>query len=412
MTTNTYHIPICNIYAKGDYTMELTVGSEHSIANVVLDTGSSTLCIHPQNYQAESDCYLRATAYAQEVNYGIGGWAGPVIISDVKLTGLKQQLNLQTTHFALATVEKQSSFAAADGIFGLAYHHLNPAFNLSQHLTEQKIEPAVTYPWPFNHDATTFNFKQFKHWLWQQPEQDLQPLFTYLATHHKVDNCFSFVTHRSSIHYSEPTSTDESLKKDPLNNGLFILGKESKSSQTAQTIKVLNDIYYNVHLVGIQVGDGAILKAPALEPQYLRAYATNAIVDSGASALLLPQPLYQALLDAFTKQFPTLAPTLLNYPAFTGVEQGIKAEEVNLSEWPDLHFYFTGIDENPVKVSCPPQNYWQINAPKFGEVSFKIFPQLPNWPNQSLIGLPLMNGYKVTFDRSVNKTGVIEFLKL
>jgi hypothetical protein len=36
---------------------------------------------------------------------------------------------------------------------------------------------------------------------------------------------------------------------------------------------------------------------------------------------------------------------------------------------------------------------------------------IPQWPNQSIIGLPLLNNYYVVFDRSAEGTGVVKFAK-
>jgi len=38
-------IPITNVYGGGDYTATLLVGSQKKPANVILDTGSSTLAV-------------------------------------------------------------------------------------------------------------------------------------------------------------------------------------------------------------------------------------------------------------------------------------------------------------------------------------------------------------------------------
>jgi hypothetical protein len=43
----TLRIPITNVCDGSDYSAQIVVGSEQVIANVILDTGSSTLAIDP-----------------------------------------------------------------------------------------------------------------------------------------------------------------------------------------------------------------------------------------------------------------------------------------------------------------------------------------------------------------------------
>ena len=82
---------------------------------------------------------------------------------------------------------------------------------------------------------------------------------------------------------------------------------------------------------------------------------------------------------------------------------------LDLNLWPDLIFTFIGENEEPVELICPPTHYWQINTPSKGKACFKVLSQLPNWPNQSIIGLPLITNYYTVFDRGVENTGVIKF---
>lgn len=76
-------LPITNVYGKGDYTVVVHLGSEQAPVNLLIDSGSSTLVVKEGSYQASKDEHLTPTAIAQEVNYGIGGWNGPVINSKI-----------------------------------------------------------------------------------------------------------------------------------------------------------------------------------------------------------------------------------------------------------------------------------------------------------------------------------------
>ena len=115
----------------------------------------------------------------------------------------------------------------------------------------------------------------------------------------------------------------------------------------------------------------------------------------------------QSLLQQLVEFNPLLQTVLQQLPAFTGVEQGLDAKLIKLSEWPELYFYFVADNGDLVKLACPPHDYWQINAPAFGLCSFKIIAQLPHFSNQSIIGLPLLCNYFTVFDRAVHQTGVI-----
>jgi len=432
-------LPITNVYAKGDYCATLHIGSEHTPVNLILDTGSSTLVVKDENYQASKDKHLTPTAIAQEVNYGIGGWNGPVIHSSISIydesaTGEKPSITLENATMALISSKTQyATFFKADGMLGLAYHHLNKGFNLSDYIQEQKIVPAHTYPWPFieNDLQDSEDLKQFKHFLWQYPEHDITPYFTDLALHNLSANKFSFYSKRSAIHINEnhsAQSSPDTLKQDPLNQGWLILGGGEKQTDLYQgdfsCIKVEHDVYYNVELISVQVADKAPIAAAPLDKKNLKSYLTNAIIDTGAGGILLTAEIYQQVINDLIAINSDFAALLKPFKELSAQEVGINASELNLDQWPDITITFVGITnkentdkvdkgvkKKTVQLSCKPQTYWQVNTPSFGKACFRLLSQLPQWPNQSIIGLPLLNNYYVIFDRSVHKTGVIKFAK-
>ena len=55
MAQTVIRIPINNVKGGGDYTGEISVGSQGAIANVILDTGSSTLAVVPRVYKITDD---------------------------------------------------------------------------------------------------------------------------------------------------------------------------------------------------------------------------------------------------------------------------------------------------------------------------------------------------------------------
>lgn len=431
-------LPLTNVYAKGDYCATFHIGSEQSPVNLIIDSGSSTLVVKEGSYQTSEDKNLTPTTIAQEVNYGIGGWNGPVIHSSItiahenaeehKLNGNNDSITLNNATIAIVSSEKQfATFGLADGMLGMAYHHLNKGFNLSEYLQEQKVAPAHTYPWPFStkSDQDSENLKQFKHFLWQYPEHDITPYFTELALHNLSANKFSFYSKRSAIHidqqHTAQSSTDD-LKLDPLNQGWLIFGGGKEQTDLYQgdfrRIKVEHDIYYNVELLSVQVGDKAPIPAAPLAEKNVKNYFTNAIIDTGAGGIVLTADIHQQLIKDLVAINPAFEALLSPFNDLAYQETGIDVEKLNLAQWPDITFTFVGDtpsseltnnEKPPIELICTPETYWQVNTPSYGKACFRLLSQLPQWPNQSIIGLPLLNNYYVIFDRSVDSTGVIKF---
>ena len=52
MAQTVIRVPINNVKGGGDYTGEIRVGSQGTVANVILDTGSSTLAVGPRVYKS------------------------------------------------------------------------------------------------------------------------------------------------------------------------------------------------------------------------------------------------------------------------------------------------------------------------------------------------------------------------
>jgi len=434
--TTVLTMSITNVYGKGDYSVTLHLGSEKSPVNLLLDTGSSTLVVKNSSYQAAQDKNLTASAIVQEVNYGVGGWNGPVIYTDINVHEHCQQseqaqsiaknasLKLTNAPVALVHSAKQSTtFGDSDGILGLAYHHLNKGFDFSQYFIDNNISPAQSYPWPFNVDVSD-DLASFKKLMWQYPEHDITPYFTLLEDQQLIANKFAFYSKRSAVHINnantENTPADE-LAKDQLNQGLLILGGGEEQTHlyqgNFQSIKVEHDVYYNVELKSVQVGTGKVITAAPLEQKHLKSYFTNAIIDTGAGGIVLTADIYQQViknLSAINAEFVQL---LTPFKEMSAQLTGIDASKLDLSQWPTL--YFTFVSEQATKntpektevLACPPHMYWQINTPNYGKACFRLLSQLPQWPNQSIIGLPLLNNYYVVFDRSAEGTGVVKFAK-
>jgi hypothetical protein len=435
--TTLLRIPITNVFGQGDYSVTLHLGSEKSPVNLLLDTGSSTLVVKSTTYQANLDKKLTPSTAVQEVNYGVGGWNGPVIFTSINIhehchksdhpqsIAKSPSMNLSNAPVALVHSDKQSkTFGDADGILGLAYHHLNKSFDFSDYFTEHKITPALSYPWPFSHEVSE-DLVSFKKLMWKYPEHDVTPYFTLLEEQQLSANKFAFYSKRSAIHVNKSHSNkihkipSDELAKDPLNKGLLILGGGEEQTDLYQgefqSIKVEHDVYYNVDLKSVQVGTSKPVIAEPLNQKHLKSYFTNAIIDTGAGGIVLTAEIYQQVINDLIAYNANFAQCLAPFKEMSAQLVGIDINELKLDQWPTIYFNFVSepatanTEEKIVQLACTPETYWQINTPNYDKACFRLLSQLPQWPNQSIIGLPLLNNYYVVFDRSKDKTGVVKF---
>lgn len=417
LNRKTLRMPITNVYARGGFSVTVSFGSETDTAELVLDTGSSTLVVTKSAYEAQVDRELQATTYAQYVRYGMGGWYGPVVQTGVDMITHNGKMLLDNAYVSIAAEFQQGMFAEADGILGLAFYELNDAFCLKGYLQEEKIDPQVTYPWT-NTQIEQQTVSDFRKMVKNYPKSELKPYFTQLEQQGISSNRFSFVTHRSSIHHAEPDLSKEQLKQDSLNQGMFILGggEEDKDLYEGDftRIKVIDDVYYNVRLLKVKVDGFEPFDAPLLEGNKLKKYGSNAFMDTGATGIVLDNVVFNYIVDSFEKINPKYKQILEPFLSFEYKEEGIDINQVDLNEWPNIEFIFEASgesEEDEVSLICRPQDYWQTNAPEHGQVSFKIISQLPGWPDQSILGLPLMSGYYVIFARFENEYGDMKFAK-
>lgn len=402
MAARILRIPITNVYGGGDYTAQLAVGSQGAPANVILDTGSSTIAVQTTHYDPTQDTDLRPTPYAQEVLYGTGGWAGPLVTTSITIGAAGPVLTLQNAYLAIADDQLPNNFGNADGILGLAYKGLNQAYNLAAYLQEQGVNPPVTYPWPFPVSNSTTALQRLQAILQNVRYDDIPPYFDQLESQGVTANRFAFYTLRSfpSLARANPLS-------DPLNQGIFVLGggEEQNDLYTGSfgNVDVLDDLYYNVNLKAVQVGNGTPVAAAALPSRFRQTMITNAIVDTGTNTLFLAPDVAAAVLSglrAVDPSFPALIQRAASSP------DGIAASQLNLASWPDIRFTLTGETGNDVVLSVSPRTYWQVDIPSAGRAILAIVNG--NLP-QSILGLPLLNNYYTVFDRSQDAYGVIRF---
>jgi len=374
-------IPIINIYMDGDYTGVIKVGSQAKPANVILDTGSSTLALDGKFYDPSADGHAKITNIAQEVQYGSGSWVGAVVQTDVGIGSAGATAKLKQVYTAVAFAESADMFDKSNGILGLAYTRLNNAFTM----------PGPTWP-------PKYTYNQIQQ---EGRSTFLDPYFTELESAKMVANRFAFYTKRSMIsHATADPATDTA------NQGFLILGGGEESTDlyqgTFQSIKVLDDEYYNTNLKAVIVGDAAPIEVPA--PTKASQLLTNSIVDSGTNSLTLDDALFQTIANRLTKG----ENSELTHAMRSGY---LKMSSLHLADWPPITFVLQG-DAGDQKLTVTPDNYWQTDAPQKGYASAAIFSDGGQLHGQSILGLPLMNGYLTIFDRSVDKgMGVIKFAK-
>jgi hypothetical protein len=400
MAPKTIRIPITNVYGGGDYTAQITVGSQDAVVNVIMDTGSSTLAVKQGTYKPHADKNLKPTPYAQDVTYGTGGWAGPVVETTLTMGVPGNTLTLQASYLAIADEQQPHNFGAADGILGLAYNALNEAFNLSTYLQKRGINPAVTYPWPFPTRGSSAALAQLQQLLSQTPHDDIPPYFTEIESNGITANKFAFYTLRSV-----PSLASGNVAQNPLNNGFFILGGGEEQTDLYQgsflSVDVVDDAWYNTNLKAVQVAGCQPFNALPLPTKYQQSMISNSIIDSGTNSLAVSQDVLQGILESLNSLNPQFVQLIKQ-----AARAGIPVSQLDFGKWPGISFILTSDTGGDVTLTCSPQTYWQVDAPKAGMAMFQINDM---GSVQSILGLPLLNNYYTVFDRSLDSYGSIRF---
>jgi hypothetical protein len=375
-------IPITNVYVDGDYTGLIYVGSQKSPANVLLDTGSSSLAVEGKSYDVARDKAAQITNLAQEVSYvDNSDWIGGIVTTDVLVGKGNQSATLSKVPVAVAYHETSDMFANAQGILGLAYKKLNQAFEMPG----RTIPPKYTYN-QIQSGKVTY----------------IEPYFTQLEQAGLVANKFAFYTLRSMVSHGTTNP-----KTDPLNNGYLVLGGGAESTDLYdgpfQVARVVDDQYYNTNLKQVIVGKGTPIAVP--QPTKASQNTSNSVIDSGTNSLVLDQRLFDAILAQ-------LKSINANFP--DQLRAGyLPMSKLDLALWPTLTFVLEGALGKDVELEVPPSNYWQTHAPRVDHASAVVSGDQGSGKGQSILGLPLMNGYFTVFDRSVDRgLGVVSFASI
>jgi Eukaryotic aspartyl protease len=405
-------IPITNFYDGNDYTAQVFVGSKRTPVNVILDTGSSTFAVSPKVYDGLIDKSVKPTTYAQLVEYGTGGWAGPMVNTKITMGKGKDSVVLNKSHIAITSVEARDNFVGAQGIMGLAFSGLNSAYDLTEVLQKQKA--THSHPWPFKvKDFKAFN-KHFGHLqeIHNIPSRGVLPYFTELEEQHGVKaDKFALYTLRSRTHHAH--SDKKRSVNDPLNKGFFILGGGEEQTDLYEgnhnsflTAEIYHHRYFNTKLLSVQVDGFPAVDAKPLQKRYVAADISNSIIDSGTNTLILAKDVYRYVMKCFGKIDPGFIKVIKESD---DQKTGTLAKFVDLAAWPDIHFTFSGEQRSQITLTIKPDTYWQLNTPSHGRAVFQIGSTGDEPENQSVFGLPLFNNYYTIFDRSMHHHGVVRF---
>lgn len=401
-------------YAQGGYSVALRLGSEAREANVLLDTGSSSLAVLPQCYDPGRDRALVPTTLAQEIGYGGGAWAGPVLRSWLAFGSGRHARSIDDAAFALIESEP-SPFRHADGILGLAWRELDPAYDMTTLLRARGVDPALTWPWPFaaGHELDLANFRAF---LRGQPRTTLLPAFDALADHGVCRDRFGFVAGRAVVHVAAGGESLHAQAGDPLNRGTLVLGGGPEQQHLYRggfdDVRILHDLYYVANLRAVQVGSDDPIRVPPPDTADVAVAGRhgNALLDTGSSFLVLEASVYDAVLAAFGRHDPRFPGLVAEAQQALAHDGGVANDRIDPRSWPDLRLTLEAPGGGWTVLRIHASAYWPRNALAHGQSVCLLMGQLAHFPKQSILGLPLFAGRYAVFDRRTgDATGVVRF---
>ncbi|KFL36929.1 pepsin-like aspartic protease [Arenimonas donghaensis] len=396
-------IPTTLAHARGGYTATARFGEHADPAQLILDTGSSTLVVRPHAYRAQRDRQLSATPWVQEIRYGGGAWAGPVLRSRLAFGHGHHARAIDDALFACCETD-DVLFQGADGLWGLAYRNLDPAWDVSPLLAQQGHAPALSWPWPYER-GHALDLDRFQDFLHHQPRTHLQPAFTALEEEGVVRNLFALAIGRAVAHVVHDKPSVAMLEADPLNRGALVLGGGSEQQHlyrgAFQDIRIVHDLYYNANLRTVRVGGNDPFPVPPLDASRVAAMGSNALLDTGCSFLVLDAGTYAAVIETLAARDARLPALVEQSRQALGEGNGLAWHAVDAVDWPDLHFGFEAPDGGTTEVRVPASHYWPRNALGPGRTLCLLSSALPHFGGQSILGLPLFAGRYAVFDRGL-----------
>jgi len=376
-------MPIDNLATGSGFTATVEVGANQAPLKMLLDTGSSTFAAARASYDPGTNP-AGTTNLLQLAQYLTGSLLGAVIRTGIIMpnTAPTAAIALADSYLAVTYDMRTDNFGGADGIIGLAFEPLQSAYAM----------PADT--WQNRYDSTQTNLGT---------AANVPTLFDQLAADGLAANKFAFSIRRSlkSLAQDDPSS-------DPANIGIFVAGggleRAELFSGAISSIAVVHDKYYSTNLLSVQVGDKDAIPAP---PQ-TGSIASNSIVDSGVSAILLDQTIFDQVRASFALFDPTFDAILVNN-AWNG-SKSVDQTTIDLDAWPTVTLTMQGSNGAAVILEIASKDYWQFDAYTKGQAVAVLCGDHGALGGQSQLGLPLFCGRYFVFDRTAGPgQGVIQF---
>jgi len=309
---------------------------------------------------AATDTQLLQTASFRGVNFLVS-----VIRTHVGFPGDEPAVTVSMPNTNLGVVYniKPFLFGNADGIWGLAYPALNPAYTM----------PTDTRGRAYTQAQLSLG----------KPAGYLPSYVDQLVAAGLVANKFSFSVQRSAASAADAA----------LNTGVFVLGGGEECDDlytgTLTSVAVVHETYYNTNLLAVQVGGQTVPVAPTPVGD---AAVSNSFIDSGCGGLMLDPRLYQQVITLFNRVNPMFGPMLQ--------ARSRDQTQLDLAAWPTLVFVLQGADGGRVTLAVEPKDYWQFDGSTAGTATAGLFSGGAPKPGQSILGLPLFSGHYVVFDRT------------
>lgn len=363
-------IPITNTVTGNAFTLALSVGTPAVPINVLLDTGSSMTAVNLDPYDPSADQAATTTQLLQNGSFQDGTFIAAVVRTRIGSPPDAAGVTMAVPQANLGVVYniKPYLFGNADGILGLGYPALNAASTM----------PGNT--WDNRYTAAQLGQGQ--------PAGTLPPYLDQLVAAGQAANKFAFAIQRSIA-----SKAADSAMADRLNTGVFVLGggEEYTDLYTGDftSVAVVHEAYYNTNLTAIQVGGRTIPVAPTPPGG---AAVSNSFIDSGNSGLMLDPALYQQVIGLFNAVDPTFGPALQ--------APGFDQTKLDLTRWPALGLVLQGPGGTSVTLTVQPKDYWQFDGYGAGTATASLINGGAPHPGQSILGLPLLAGHYVVFDRT------------
>jgi hypothetical protein len=363
-------IPITNTVTGNAFTLKLSVGTPAVPVNVLLDTGSSMTAVNLDPYDPGADRVATTSQLLLNGSFQDGTFLAAMVRTQVGLLTDEANVAVAVPDANLGVVYniKPFLFGNADGILGLGYAALNPAHTMPGNTWDNRYSPA-----------------QLAQGL---PAGTIPPYVDQLVAAGQVTNMFAFAIRRSIA-----SKDADSAAADLLNAGVFVLGggEECTDLYTGEftSVAVVHEAYYNTNLLAFQVGGRTIQVAPTPAGD---AALSNSFIDSGNSGLMLDPGLYQQVIGLFNAVDP----------AFGAALQALSFDQtkLDLAAWPTLGLVLQGVGGASVTLTVEPKDYWQFDGYGAGTATAGLINGGAPHPGQSILGLPLLAGHYVVFDRT------------